>query len=1186
MKLKTLLLSGIQFYAMFTAVPLIFADDHGNTASSATLLQGNALNGSIEIVGDVDYFRINVTREGSLTAWTTGDLDTVGTLFNESEERIAENDDWEGAEAEEDYNFRIVHNVVPGIYFLKVGTFDDEFVGAYRLSYSLTGQGAGEEAGNDDLTDAYSVEGRPVNEIIGNNYQAGLEFGEINPLARGGASVWWKWTAPISRNITVNTFGSDFNTLLSIQQIINSNLKEIVNDDDSGNTLQSEVKFSAVAGTTYYISVHGNDGAQGNIRMLLCPATPDPPDPPDPGDLNILYLGEELNSVSSGTFNASLRNSRSTAWWRWTPPNNNLVNFDTSGSNFDTVLAIYAGDSPDALTRVRYCDNSNDDLTSRVAFVPSGDVKAYYIAVNGYEGEQGGITLNLTSTPSPRTSSQYIAYGRASLELQTADGLAQANTYFKEALSRNSGSSEANLLVALTQLALLQQQAAMITLIDKLGIIAVDADIYSLDYQIPIDENGDPVAVEGSNTSEIIDYLNDTLLVGLGDFQRKLARITKESFLVNLSDSETASLYVALDFADIKYLRAAGYAAQCMIHLLTTYDTAVSLEKVVELHKEDKVSAQDVLGAFGNLLNLTETDRRGEFKSAFQKLNSNYRAGSDFARKTAGEEREGFSVPLSGNLFYLEDDRNRKFLALATEALNGPTQWGDVTVDLSRLLTSEKGLRDFLPNLRGNRFVANTIPDATFDGVLPNGNREQVESYLDSHGLLYDVSTFSLWSEKFLRAAPLFDRLTTSDPDLDGISNFLEFAFGLDPLDADDSATFFVPQLLTSSMLADNFDDLTLQIKVNPIAAGGYHSLVVQEDGLAVAWGRNNYGQSSIPINLGETSAVSSGAWHSMALRVDGTVLAWGNNSHGQGTVPAELQGVIAVAAGAQHCLALRVNGKPVAWGSNNNGQGMVPDEVDEVIAIAAGGYHNIALRKGGKVVAWGNNSNGQADVPNNLNNVTAIAAGGFHSLALRRDGTVVAWGQNSYAQINVPAALKSADHPDFIKITAIAAGGYHNLALREDGTVVAWGRNNYQQSNVPEGLGKVAAISAGLYHNMALQEEGGLINWGQNDFGQADRAPGIRIANPGKNGNNADRFLTVTFRRRVDTDDVTYIVAVSDDLIDFDETGIEVEQVGGALPTGDGITEHVTVRLKDPVSVIGSRFMRVIVRERMPARE
>jgi alpha-tubulin suppressor-like RCC1 family protein len=86
-----------------------------------------------------------------------------------------------------------------------------------------------------------------------------------------------------------------------------------------------------------------------------------------------------------------------------------------------------------------------------------------------------------------------------------------------------------------------------------------------------------------------------------------------------------------------------------------------------------------------------------------------------------------------------------------------------------------------------------------------------------------------------------------------------------------------------------------------------------------------------------------------------------------------------------------------------------------------------------------------------------------------------------------VPAALRSVDHPDFIRITEISSVGYHNLALRKDGTVVTWGRNNHDQNIVPPALASadhpefvpITGISAGGYHNVVLREDDSLIEWG-----------------------------------------------------------------------------------------------------------
>jgi alpha-tubulin suppressor-like RCC1 family protein/Zn-dependent metalloprotease len=247
---------------------------------------------------------------------------------------------------------------------------------------------------------------------------------------------------------------------------------------------------------------------------------------------------------------------------------------------------------------------------------------------------------------------------------------------------------------------------------------------------------------------------------------------------------------------------------------------------------------------------------------------------------------------------------------------------------------------------------------------------------------------------------------------------------------------------------------------VTAIVAGGYHSLVLKDDGTVVAWGRNNNGQTTVPPALTSVAAIAAGGYHSLVLESNGVVVAWGNNGFGQANVPAGLTGVTAVAAGGYHSLALESNGVVVAWGDNHFGQTNVPSNLTNAAAIAAGGFHSLALRSDGTVVAWGYNNSGQASVPPGLSNVVAVAAGALHSLALRSDGKVVAWGYNFYGQTNVP--------PDLTNVVAIDGGEYHSLALKADGRVVAWGDNTYGQTNGTAGLSNVVAISAGWYHDLA----------------------------------------------------------------------------------------------------------------------
>jgi alpha-tubulin suppressor-like RCC1 family protein len=249
------------------------------------------------------------------------------------------------------------------------------------------------------------------------------------------------------------------------------------------------------------------------------------------------------------------------------------------------------------------------------------------------------------------------------------------------------------------------------------------------------------------------------------------------------------------------------------------------------------------------------------------------------------------------------------------------------------------------------------------------------------------------------------------------------------------------------------------------IAAGGYHSLALLQNGTVVAWGLNANGQANVPAGVSNVVAIAAGAYHSLALMSNGAIRAWGLNNYGQTTVPASLTNGVATAAGFYHSVALRSDGTLIAWGNNGSGQTAVPVGLSNVVAVAAGGYHTIVLKRDSTVISWGLNDYGQTNVPVGLSNVVAISAGLYHSLALRNDGSVTAWGNNAYNQTTIPAGLSN--------VVAIAGGGYHNLVLRNDGTVAAWGNNFYGQASGPNGTANAEAIAGGLYHSLILFNPG-----------------------------------------------------------------------------------------------------------------
>ena len=275
------------------------------------------------------------------------------------------------------------------------------------------------------------------------------------------------------------------------------------------------------------------------------------------------------------------------------------------------------------------------------------------------------------------------------------------------------------------------------------------------------------------------------------------------------------------------------------------------------------------------------------------------------------------------------------------------------------------------------------------------------------------------------------------------------------------------------------------------VSAGEDHNLGLRNDGSVVGWGRDQFGQTTVPEGLAEVSDIDTGYNHNLAVISDGTVVAWGNNDSGQTDVPAGLSDVVAVSAGGSHSLALLSDGTVIGWGNNDNGQATPPGDLTNVSALSAGGFHNLALKDDGTVVAWGLNDSGQTDVPTGLTNVTEISAGDKHSLALTEDSNTVAWGDNTFGQLDVPFSAVPASLSAKNKITAafnasavtsIAAGLNHNLALDADGEVIGWGLNDSGQAEIPEGLFNVSAITAGGRHNVVLNSVAQLILDGSGD--------------------------------------------------------------------------------------------------------
>jgi len=106
--------------------------------------------------------------------------------------------------------------------------------------------------------------------ISSSSILATKEAGEPNHAGNaGGQSVWWKWTAPASGQLSIDTQGSNYDTLLALYtgKAVNALNNLTFNDNDGFSIGTSSVLLQAQAGQEYKIAVDGYNGTAGFLQL-------------------------------------------------------------------------------------------------------------------------------------------------------------------------------------------------------------------------------------------------------------------------------------------------------------------------------------------------------------------------------------------------------------------------------------------------------------------------------------------------------------------------------------------------------------------------------------------------------------------------------------------------------------------------------------------------------------------------------------------------------------------------------------------------------------------------------------------------------------------------------------------------------------------------------------------------------
>ena len=286
----------------------------------------------------------------------------------------------------------------------------------------------------------------------------------------------------------------------------------------------------------------------------------------------------------------------------------------------------------------------------------------------------------------------------------------------------------------------------------------------------------------------------------------------------------------------------------------------------------------------------------------------------------------------------------------------------------------------------------------------------------------------------------------------------------------------------------------------NIVTANGA-SFALLDNGSVLTWGANNMSQIGLggKAGVGVTNKAgyvvptlhpylsnvnriitSKDSYHVFAITNDGTAIMWGYNSYGQlGTGDtttiyeptfAGFTDVKDIALGSNHTLLLNNSGLLYAAGANGSGQlginstttktsYVLVSALSGVSKIFAGQNKSYAVKSDGSFYAWGINSKGELGVgstgskkvPTLVSGITdpsQVAIGSTHVIILMPDGTVKTAGDNTYGQLGYTGGNASTFNtiPGISSAVQVQAGNYHSMVLLADGTIKVFGRNDFGQ--------------------------------------------------------------------------------------------------------------------------------------------
>jgi hypothetical protein len=336
----------------------------------------------------------------AISACARGSLDTLLAVYTGSAldalTPVAANDDAaEGACSATDSEVRF--SAVAGTTYMIAVDGKGASTGAFEL------QGVGVEP-NDAFGKPYAIGSRLPGWSQSSNRFATKQAGEPDHAGgAGGASVWFKWTAPRTAAVSVDTCGSSFDTLLGVYTGPTVDELDPVGANDDGGGLcgtRSRLTFDAVANTVYKIAVDGKGGAEGavELRLDMRPRGDDFSDARTiPGWMTLYDQGStRLATKEAGEPDHAGDSGGHSVWYSWTPFDSGKEVLSSCAGDFQPLLAVYTGSAVDALVPVPAEPVATSDCAAGSSLVLNAVAgTTYRIAMDGVGGDSGHFDLSI-----------------------------------------------------------------------------------------------------------------------------------------------------------------------------------------------------------------------------------------------------------------------------------------------------------------------------------------------------------------------------------------------------------------------------------------------------------------------------------------------------------------------------------------------------------------------------------------------------------------------------------------------------------------------------------------------------------------------------------------------------------------------------------------------------------------------